>query len=378
MKHRSLLAPGLLALAALAPSCDRAQSAPPPSAPPTVEFVRPTSRELVDWEAFTGRLAAVERVDVRARVSGYLQSIHFQDGALVEEGQLLFVIDPRPFEAELAAKRAELAQAEAGRDLARGNVERGRELLESNAIAAEDAATREAALTAADALVQSAAARVQAAELDLGYTRITAPMAGRVGAHGVSVGNLVTAGALGEAALATIVTTGPVHCWIEADSTAVMRLLRGGHAAGDAAAAVRVQVGLEDETDYPHEGTLDFVDNAFDPGTATLALRALLPNESGVLTPGMFVRARLVADAPRAALLVPEKAVQSDQTMRYLLVLDDADTVRFRPVEVGRLTEDGLREITSGVAPDERVVAAGLFMARPGATVSPREAAPQR
>jgi len=379
MKHRHLLALVTLSTVAFAPSCGNAEAAPVPQLP-TVEFVRPTERELVDWDEFTGRLEAVERVDVRARVSGYLESIHFEDGALVEAGDLLFVIDPRPFEAELAARRAALAQAEAARDLARGNVDRGRKLLEARALAAEDAASREAALAVADAEVLSAQARVEAAELDLDFTRVTAPITGRVSRHEVSVGNLITGGSAGATLLTTIVATGDIHVRIEADSSSVMRYLRqdaAGSLADARGGSAPVEIGLEDEDGFPHQGVIDFVDNAFDSGTATLAIRARIPNPDGVLVPGMFARVRITGRGVREALVVPEKAVQSDQTMRYLLVLDDTDVVQFRPVEVGSLTVDGQREITSGLAPDDRVIAAGLFLARPGAAVAPREAAPR-
>lgn len=367
----SLLAP-VLALAA----CGDARSAAPPP-PPTVEFVRPVGRRITDWDEFTGRLEAVESVDVRARVSGYLQSIHFEDGETVEKGQLLFVIDPRPYQAELDARLADLQRAEAARDLATTNLERGLKLLESNAIAAEDVDERRGALAEAEAELMSAQARVDAAQLDVDFTRVTAPIPGRLSDHMVSIGNLISGGASDSTLLTTIVSTDPIYCRIEADENTVLDYMRL-NAAGKRQSArdyeAPVQLGLADEADFPHAGVIDFVDNRFDAGTATMRARARVPNPDGLLVPGMFARLRLAGEAERDALLVPDKAVQTEQTVRYVLVLDAQDVVRYRQVEVGSLTEDGLREVTQGLGADDRVVAGGLFAARPGATVSPREA----
>ena len=376
MKPLYRLALSSLAVAPLvACGADEASHAAPP--PPTVEYVLPIQREIVDWDEFTGRLEAVESVDVRARVSGYLESIHFEDGQVVEQGDLLFVIDPRPFQAELDMRVAEMEQLRVARDLAATNVERGRKLLESRAIAAEDVDVRESALAEAGAALLAAQARVDAAKLDVDFTHVTAPIAGRISDHFVSVGNLISGGDAQSTLLTTIVTMDPIHARIEADESTVLSYLRL-NAAGKRQSArdyeAPVQLGLADEDDFPHAGVIDFVDNRFDAGTATMRARARIPNPDGLLLPGMFARVRIMGEAPRTALLVPDKAVQTDQTMRYVLVVGDGDVVQYRPVEVGTLTEDGLREVRQGLEATDRVVAGGLFAARPGVVVSPREA----
>lgn len=363
-------------LALLAAACGGAEASPPPPAPPTVEVVRPELRRITDWDEFTGRLEALESVEVRARVSGYLESIHFEDGAFVEQGQLLFVIDPRPYQAELEAVQAELARARAARDLARTNVERGRKLLDAHAIAAEDVDEREGALAQAEAALRSAQARVEAAQLDLGFTRVSAPIAGRASDHFVSVGNLVRGGAAEATLLTTIVSTDPIDCRIEADEATMLAYLRldASGRGRDTRAEVPVEVGLADEEGYPHEGVLDFVDNRFDAQTATLRARARIPNPDGLLVPGMFARLRMSGAPEREALLVPDRAVQSEQTVRYVLVVDADDVVHRQEVRVGLLTDDGMREIEAGLEPDARVVSSGLMRARPGAQVTPRAA----
>ncbi len=360
---------------ALVAACGGA-SAPPVRQAPTVDVVRPVTREIVDWDEFTGRLEASESVDVRARVSGLLQSIHFDDGETVEQGQLLFVIDPRPFQAELDARLADAQVAQAARDLAHSNLERGRKLLSSNAIAAEDVESRAAALAETEAALAATNARVASAQLDVDFTRVTAPIAGHVSDHFVSIGNLISGGSASSTLLTTIVATDPIHCRIEANESTVLTYLRL-NAAGKRKSArdyeAPVQLGLADETGFPHEGVLDFVDNRFDAGTATMRARARFANEDGLLFPGMFARIRITGEGAREALLVPDKAVQTTQTLRYLLVVDDKNVVQYRPVQTGSLTEDGLREITDGLNALDRVVAAGLFMARPGAVVTPNE-----
>lgn len=344
---------------------------------PTVEFVRPVARDIVDWDEFTGRLEAIETVDVRARVSGLLESIHFEDGEEVEEGQLLFVIDPRPFQAELDAREADVQVAEAARNFARSNYDRGRKLLESNAIAAEDVDARAASLAETEAALVAARARVAAAQLDVDFTRVTAPIAGRASDHFVSVGNLISGGTAQSTLLTSIVSTDPIYCRIEADENLVLNYLRL-NAAGKRQSSrdyeAPVQLGLADEEGFPHEGVLDFVDNRFDAGTATMRARARFDNPDSLLFPGMFARIRITGEGERRALLVPDKSVQTTQTLRYVLVVDEADVVQYRPVVTGALTADGLREIKEGVAAEDRVVSSGLFFARPGTLVQPQEA----
>jgi RND family efflux transporter MFP subunit len=371
--------PALLAAAALG-ACGPAEAdAPQGPMTPLVEFVLPESRTITDWDEFTGRIEPVDTVDVRARVSGFLESIHFEDGQLVEQGQLLFVIDPRPFQAELDAARADLERAAAARDLARSNLEGGRRLLRSSAIAQEDVDVRNTTLAEAEAAVLAAQARVDASALDVDFTQVKAPLAGRVSDHYISVGNLISGGLPQSTLLTTIVTIDPIYCRIEADENTVlgyMRLNAAGRRKSSREFETPVQVGLADERGFPHEGVIDFVDNRLDPGTATLRARARIPNPDGFLTPGMFARVRMSAEGEHEALLIPDKALQSDQTFRFVLVVDDGDVVEARQVTPGALTDDGMREIKSGLTAEDRVIVAGLFLARPGARVSPREAAP--
>lgn len=380
-----MLRPLLIGLPLCLLSCggdrsDGGQGAPPV---PTVEFVRPVVREITDWDEFTGRLEAVESVEVRARVSGLLLSIHFEDGETVEEGQLLFTVDPRPYQATLDARLADVQVAEASRDLAKSNRDRGLQLLESNAIAAELMDARRASLAEAEASLASARARLAAAQLDVDFTQVTAPISGRVSDHFVSVGNLISAGTAQSTLLTTIVSTDPIYCRFEADESTVLNYLRL-NAAGKRQSSrdyeAPVQLGLADEEGFPHAGVIDFVDNQFDVGTATMRARAKVPNPDGLLFPGMFARVKVQGGEPRDALLIPDKAIQSTQTLRFVLVVGEGDVVQNRPVTVGTLTEDGLREITAGIAPDDRVVSSGLFAARPGAMVTPRDAstAPSR
>lgn len=372
MQQNLFIGAPLLLLAA----CGDPEAAAGPSAAPlpSVEVVTPELRTIADWDEFTGRLEAVESVDVRARVSGLLESIHFEDGEIVEEGDLLFVIDPRPFQAELDARTADADLAQATLELARSNLERGRRLLESKAIPAEDVDARVAALAEAEAALAAARARVSAAQLDVDFTRVHAPVAGRVSDHYISVGNLISGGSAQSTLLTSIVSIDPIHARFEADENMVLSYLRLG-AAGKRQSSreyeAPVQLGLADEDGFPHSGYIDFVDNRFDQGTATMRARARIPNPDGLLFPGMFARVRITGEAEREALLVPDKAVQTTQTLRYVLVVDDQDIVQYRPVVPGALTEDGMREIKEGLAAGERVVVAGLFFARPGARVHP-------
>lgn len=358
----------LLLLAACGEPPEQAPSAGPRPAP-TVEVVRPLLRKITDWDEFTGRLEAVETVDLRARVSGLLESIHFEDGEMVEAGDLLFQLDPRPYQAELDARLADAELAEAARNLASSNLERGRKLLESNAIPAEDVDARVAGLAEAEASLQAARARVDAAQLNVDFTQVTAPITGRVSDHFISVGNLISGGSAQSTLLTTIVSTDPIYVRFEADESLVLNYLRL-NAAGKRQSArdyeAPVQLGLADEEGFPHEGVVDFVDNRFDQGTATMRARARIPNPDGLLFPGMFARVRITGEAERDALLVPDKAVQTTQTLRYVLVVDGQGIVQHRPVVVGALTTDGLREIREGVGPDDQVVTSGLFFARPG------------
>jgi RND family efflux transporter MFP subunit len=363
----------LAALALLAAACGGREAPAPP--PPNVSVARPRVQEVIDWDEYTGRLQAIDSVEVRARVSGYLESIHFADGGTVKAGDLLFVIDPRPYEAVLARARGELALSQARLELARKDLARAQQLLKSRAISEEEADTRAAGVRQAEASAAAAKAAVDAAALDVEFTRVVAPVAGRAGRHLVDEGNLVTSGPTGATLLTTIVTLDPIHCYFEADERAYLkytRLARSGERASSRDVNNPVRVGTADEKDFPHVGWMDFVDNQFDPGTGTMTGRALIPNPELLLSPGLFVRVRLLGSAPYRALLIPDEAIGTDQAQKFVWVLDAENRAQYRRVQVGVLHE-GLRVVREGLGPEDRVVVAGLQRVRPGIVVVPEE-----
>lgn len=355
-------------------SCGRgAQDSGPP--PPKVTVSRPVVETIVEWDEYTGRLEAVESVEVRPRVNGYLRSVHFVDGAMVKKDDLLFVIDPRPYEAVLSRERAELELALARLDLARTDLARARLLLESRAISQEEADTRAATVKQAEASVAATRASVEAAALDVEFTRVTAPVSGRASRHLVDPGNLVIGGAATPTLLTTIVSLDPIHCYFEADERSYLkyaRLARAGQRASSRDVQNPVRVALADEDDFRHEGYMDFVDNKIDENTGTMIGRAILPNPELIFSPGLFVRVRLPGTGPYTAILVPDEAVLSDQAQKYVYVVDDENQARYRRVEVGSLHE-GLRIIRNGLGPDDRIIVKGTQRARPDAPVEPEE-----
>lgn len=365
----------LLASVALAVGCgDDGQGAPPAAPPPEVGVATPLQKRLVEWDAFTGRLEAVKSVDVRARVSGYLDAIHFTDGATVEKGALLFTIDPRPFQAELDRRRGELATATARRDLARQLLDRTERLLERDATSEEERDQRAGELAQAEAGVVAAQAAVTAAELDLEFTEVRAPIAGRIGRHLVSTGNLIDGGSSFATLLTTINSLDPIHAYFDADEQAYLkytRLDREGKRPSSRDVANPVFLGLDDEEGFPHLGYMDFVDNRLDADTGTMRGRAIFDNPDGVLTPGLFARIRLRGGNEYDALLLPDAAIGTDQTNRIAWVVGDDDSVQPRVVQLGPMAY-GLRVIREGLAPDDRVVVSGLQRLRPGAPVTPR------
>ena len=346
----------------------------PPAQPPTVTVSNPLVQELVEWQEFTGQFDAVGYVEVRARISGYLDSIHFEDGQIVEQGDLLFVIDPRPFESALAAATAQHASAEARADLARQQLARAESLLENRNISEAIFDERVQEVRVAEAGVQEAEAAVIAAELDLDYTRITAPISGRIGREEITVGNLVLGGAAGAATmLTTIVSLDPIHFnfdMSESNYLSYQRAIQGGQLSSHRNGGVEVEAKLFDEDAWPYEGRIDFVDNVVDRTSGTIQLRASFPNEDLFLTPGQFGRLRLPASPLYAAVLLPDEAILSDQDRRIVMTVDDDNIVVPKVVRPGP-RELGLRVIRSGLEPTDRVIINGLIRARPGAPVTP-------
>lgn len=354
-----LLAAALLAGAA----CERA--APPPESPPAVDVARPLEREVTDWDDYSGRFEAVDLVEVRPRVSGTIQSVHFEDGQRVARGQLLFVIDPRPYEAQLARARAERDGARAQLANADAELKRAQALADTQLISQSQLELRSAAQLQAAANLASAEAAVQAQELNLSFTRVTAPLAGRASWRRLAPGNVVTADVT---VLTTVVSEDPIRFLFDVPESALLRYKRE---AGGAQSSP-VEIRLQDEADYRWKGRVDFLDNALDRSSGTIRLRAVVPNPDGFLSPGMFGQLRLFAARPFKALLVPDQAIVTDQTRQVVYVVDDEGKVAQRVVRPGRLL-DGLRVIHEGVSPEDRVIVSGVQRARPGRLVTARE-----
>lgn len=328
-------------------------------------------RNMAQTAEFAGFLQAVEHVDIRPRISGHIESIHFEEGAVVEAGALLFQIDPRPFELSAERARAELDQAREQLALAKLQYGRARDLVEGGAVSREsydEAASRKRALAAG---VWETEAAVRHAELDLAYTRVAAPVAGRVGRALVTKGNLVSNGIGGATLLTTLVSVDPVHVLFDVDERVYLKALnarRGGAFPADADIGVSVQ--LIGETGFPHQGRLDFIDNRAHPGTGTIRVRAVLPNPAGRLTPGLFARVRLELAPPRETLLIDERAIGADQGRQFVLALNDDNVAEYRPVQLGPRIE-GLREVRAGLAADDVVIVGALHRVRPGQPVTP-------
>jgi RND family efflux transporter MFP subunit len=366
----------ILAFAACGESEEHgAAQTPAASAPPAVTVSEPVRRRLTEWDEYTGRFAAVERVEIRPRVAGTLDAVHFTDGALVRAGDRLFTIDPRPYEATVASADAGLAQSRARLAFARGEVDRARELRRSDAVPARTFDQRQQELLVAQAEILSAEAAVQRARLDLEFTEIRSPVSGRVGRAVIRPGNLVAGGAgAGEATLlTTVVSMDPIHLYFDADQTAYLRyqrLAREGFRPSSREQGNPVQAALSDEQGWPHQGRMDFVDNEIDGGTGTIRGRAVFPNPDMLLTPGMFARMRLVGSSEYEAMLVPQAAIGTDQGRRFAYVVEGDGTARQREVRLGPVV-DGLQLVREGLRAEDRVVVNGLQRVRPGTRVTP-------
>jgi len=340
--------------------------------PPVVMVSPPVEREITDYYEYTGRTAAVDAVEIRARVSGYLVKVNFRDGAVVKKGDLLFLIDPRPFQAVLEEAKGQVAQLEARLARAEADVARDERLLPKGAASQKDLDTAIADRGEARAGIQSARAAVDRATLDLEFTKVIAPIDGRISRYLITEGNLVTADTT---LLTTIVSIDPMYAYFDVDERAVLhvrQLIREGKAPNPRAnEEVPVLLGLANETGFPHQGTINFVDNQVNPQTGTLRLRGVFPNENEVLEPGYFARVRLLIGQPHRALLITERAIDTDQGQKIVYVVNDKNEVVSRPIRVGAL-HDGLRVLEEGVQPGERVIVNGLLQVRPGITVAPK------
>jgi RND family efflux transporter MFP subunit len=356
-----------------------AQTAPAAPPPPAVTVAKPITKELVEWKEFTGQFEAVDFVDVRARVSGYLESINFTDGQIVNKGDLLFVVEPKPYELALETAKAQLAQAGAQLDLAKAQLERTSELRKKDYATVETYDERVAQVNTATASKDSSVAALDQAQLNLDYTRVTAPIAGRASRHELSVGNLVIGGTTGTPTLlTTIVSLNPIHFFFnvsEADGMTYKRLVAKGEipSARDEKKRVEVQAQLMDETAWPLKGTIDFVDNTYDQSTGTIRVRAAFPNADYFITPGQFGRVRVPMSQLHAVLLVPDAAVVTDQSTKMLFSVAPDGTVVPKPVELGPVIDGNLRIVRSGIDKDTEIIVSGLLRARPGQKVTPEQ-----
>ena len=349
-----------------------AQQTPP--APPSVTVAQPAQRTISEWDEFTGRFEATDTVEVRARVSGYLKEIHFTDGQMVNVGDLLFVIDRRPFERTVDRLRAEVASAKARLDFAQKDFERARPLAKSENISEQVFQQRERELGQADGALQSSQASLASAELDLEFTRITAPIAGRISRKLVSVGNYVIGDSPTSTLLTTIVSQEPINFYFdisEADYLKYTRLGKTAPANDLRQSHVPVGLGLLDEKGFPHTGELDFVDNRIDQATGSLRGRAVFANPTGLFTPGLFARIRLAGSGEYLALLLPDGAISTDQTNRFVFTVADDGTVTYKPVTLGPII-DGMRVVKTGIAAEDWVVVNGTQRARAGGKVTPQ------
>ena len=363
----------LLILAPLLAGCDGKPAANVPP-PPPVTVAHPLQKTITEWDEFTGRFTAIETVEVRARVSGFIDSIHFNEGQMVKRGDLLFVIDRRPYELAVEQAKAEVERAKAKLEIASLDVQRAAPLVRSQALTEREFDTRKSTERDAAGQVGSAVAALKQAELNLEWTQVRAPTTGRISDRRVDAGNLITGGQTGATLLTVIVSIDPIHFLFdgsEADFLRYLRLAASGARPSSRDVQNPVSVRLADETDYAHHGHMDFVDNQLNAKTGTIRGRAVFENKDGLLTPGFFGRLRLFG-GEHEALLVPDNAIASDQSRKIVFIVADDGTVGTKLIDLGPIV-DGLRVVRSGLAPTDRIVIDGLQRARPGQKVKPED-----
>lgn len=365
----------LLASAVIITACERPPQASAPTVPPApVTVSKALNTELVEWDEFIGRLAAPASVEIRARVSGYLEKIHFKEGSDVKEGDLLITIDPRPYQAVVDRTQADVERAMVRVELARMEAKRAKALIESKAIAVEEIEQRNQALAEAEASLRSARATHETAKLDLEFTQLKSPITGRIGQALVTEGNLVSGGSNNSNAtvLTSIVSVNPIQCYLDVDEQSALkyrRLRSQGKRASALDQEIVAEMGLANEQGFPHRGVIDFVDNQLDPSTGVIRSRAVFANPDGAMAPGFFARVRIPGSGKYNALLVRDVAVGSDQGKPFLMVVGADDLVKQTPVELGPLHE-GLRVVKSGINKEDRIIVDGLALVRNGAKVA--------
>jgi RND family efflux transporter MFP subunit len=360
----------------IAAGCARNEAAQNAAAmpPPQVTVAQVVSRPVTEFDEFTGRFEAIDRVEIRPRVSGYISSVNFTEGSEVKKGDVLFVIDQRPYAAELKHAQAQLAQAKSAQALAKSEKVRASNLLAQHAISQEEFDTRTSSDEQAEANVQLAESALDTAQLNMTYTRVTSPINGRTSRANITLGNLVTNG---QTLLTTVVSLDPIYVRFDGDEQAFLRSVKEARdraAAGSKEVAAPVLVGLADEAGFPHSGVIVFQDNEVDPQTGTIRTRAKLDNHDRAFTPGLFARVRLLGDKKHDALLINDSAVGTDQTVKYVLVVGADNKVEYRPVKLGPVI-DGLRVVREGLKANDTIVVNGLQRVRPGSPVTPQRVA---
>jgi membrane fusion protein, multidrug efflux system len=365
----------LIALPAIVLSaCGESNSARQGDAPPpSVTVSEPLRRTVTEWDEFTGRFQAIDHVSIRPRVSGYLQSAHFQEGTMVKKGDLLFVIDPRPYEAAAEEAQGQLQTAQAQLTFTTRDLDRAVELGRTQAVSQQVIDQRRQALQSAEAAVITAEGALKRARLDVEFTQVVSPIDGRIGRKLMTEGNLVSGGDTSATVLTTVLSLDPIYFYFNIDEQTYLknsRLRLADQTSSSQGNPNPVHLALPDDTDFPHEGRMDWIDNELDLGTGTLRGRALLPNPKLLFSPGQFGRVRLVGSAPYEALLLPDTAIGSDQSRKIVYVVGGDNRAETREVKLGRLI-DGLRVVREGVKPDDRVVVSGLQRVRAGAPVTP-------
>ena len=353
--------------------------APPASAampPPEVTVAAPLRREIVEWDEYTGQFSAVGNVEMRPRVSGYIESVHFKDGQLVKAGDLLYIIDPRPFDIALASAQAQLENATAQRQLAQAQLARAGSLRKNDFVAASTYDERLAELRSAEAAVETANATIRSAQLDLEWTHVTAPISGRIGRNAVTEGNLVVGGSgVNASLLATIVTLDPIYLDFdlsESDFLAYQRASAAGRMTSTRDNAIPVFARLFDEEDWPLKGNLNFIDNQVAREAGTIRARAVFANPTALITPGQFGRVRIPGSEPYQAILIPDSAIVTDQSRKIVLTVGADGKVVPKIIRPGPFNDElGLRIVREGLDPADQIVINGLMRARPGAQVTP-------
>ena len=356
-----------LAVATLV-ACGRAPEVAQAPIAPKVSVAKVIEQPINEWDEFTGRLEAPETVEVRPRVSGQIDRVAFTEGAQVKQGDLLFQIDPRPFQAEVRRLEAQLQQARASATRSENEARRGERLRSSNAISAELAESRSSAAAEARAAVAAIQAQLDLARLNLSFTRVTAPISGRASRAQFTAGNIVTADVT---PLTSVVSTDKVYAYFDADERVYLKYAQLAR-DGQRGQSTPVYLGLSNESGNPHLGRMNFVDNQVNPRTGTIRSRAVFDNRDGQFTPGLYARLKLVGSATYSAVLINDEAVGTDLGKKFVLVMDKDNKAAYRPVELGPKLE-GLRIVRSGLHKDDRIVVKGLQRVRPGATVTPQD-----